>query len=65
MGAAATLLAPGGFALLVVVPKCGHQSRKHFGRGLEHGLELRLIDERNVAAQMVDGFLEPLLIFWV
>ena len=37
-----------------------NQSRNHFGRDLEHRLELRFTNEHDVAAQVADGFLGPL-----
>ena len=37
-----------------------YQSRNHFGRDLEHRLELRFTNEHDVAAQVADGFLGPL-----
>src|SRR4051794_36239862 len=42
--AAQFVLTPGGLILLLVVPKGFEEPAQYFGRGLEHGLELRFVD---------------------
>src|SRR5262249_30085681 len=55
--------APGGLVLLLVVTKGVDKAAQHLRRGLEHGLELGLVDVVDILAQMVDRLLETLLHF--
>src|ERR1041385_484642 len=51
---------PSAFVLLLVVPKCFHETAEYFRRRLEHGLELRLVHLLDILAQMRDRLLQPL-----
>src|ERR1051325_9031054 len=50
---------PGAFVLLLVIFECFDEATEHLGRGLEHRLELGLVDLVDVGAQMIDRFPQP------
>src|SRR5215475_8033013 len=54
-------LPPGAFVLLLVVAKCPDEPAQNLRRGLEHRLELGLVDLLDVLAQVRDGLFETAL----
>src|SRR5215813_2987951 len=54
-------LPPGALVLLLVVAKCPDEPAQNLRRGLEHRLELGLVDLLDVLAQVRDGLFETAL----
>src|SRR5579883_2136844 len=55
------LCAPGRLVLLLVIAEGLAKPAEHFGGGLEHRSELRLVDFDDVLAEVVDRLLQALL----